>query len=102
MSKKQALNFAVAHAVATRNGRDYLKQLMGPNLVFIVLNLTRKCTSARLKDRHGDSVGEGLENIHSIYQPAGVDEENAFNVDVDEEMTKEDVMQEVLKITATL
>ena len=75
---------------------------MGPNLVFIVLNLTRKCTSARLKDRHGDSVGEGLENIHSIYQPAGVDEENAFNVDVDEEMTKEDVMQEVLKITATL
>ena len=94
--------FAVAHAVATRKSRDYLKQVMGPDLVFIVLNLTRKCASARLKGRHGESVGDGLEKIHSIYQRAGEDEVNAFNVDVDEGMTKEDVMQKVLEITDNL
>ena len=100
--KRLGGTFAVAHAVATRKSRDYLRQLMGPDLVFVVLNLTRKCAGARLKGRHGDSVGDGLENIHSIYQPAAEDEINAYNVDVEEGMTKDDVMQKVLEITERL
>ena len=36
-------DFAVAQAVVTRESREILRQLMGPDLVFIVLNLTKEC-----------------------------------------------------------
>merc|ERR1712029_553390 len=40
--------FAVAHAVATRKSRDFLRKLTGPDLFFIVLDLTPDCLMQRL------------------------------------------------------
>ena len=33
-----------------------------------------------------------------LYEPAGTDEKNAYNIDITEDMSVEDVLQEVLKI----
>ena len=55
--------FAVAHAVARRESRDYLRSLVGPDLVFIVLNMTLECMKERLTARHGGAMDvEGMAN----------------------------------------
>ena len=95
--------FAVAHAVASRRSRDYLRRLLGPDLVFLVLNLTEDCVRERLKQRHGAGSSSGvLERMYKLYQPAGDDEENAFNVTVDSNMTKDEVLQNVLAIVRNI
>ena len=33
-----------------------------------------------------------------LYEPAGADEKNAYNIDITEDMSVEDVLKEVLKI----
>ena len=85
----------MAHAVATRGSRDYLRKLMGPDLVFVVINMTRECQKERLKERHGESVGDLMEKMFNLYEPAGEDEENAFNVTVDTGMSRQDVLKQV-------
>jgi len=98
--KRLGGTFAVAHAVATRGNRDFIKSLMGPDLVFIVLNLTQECTTERIMARHGESAegAEGLERAHSAFQPAEEDEERAYNVTIQKGMSKQEVLQKVLEI----
>ena len=50
-------NMAIAQAVFSRKQRDKLRSLIGPDLVFIVLNMTKECQSKRVRGRHGDSFG---------------------------------------------
>jgi len=90
--------FAVAHAVATRDSRDYLRGLMGPDLIFVVLNMSKDCMRERLTARHGETLGEGFENMYRVYEPAGEDEPNAHNVTIEKGMSKEDVINKVLDI----
>ena len=70
--------FAVAHAVARRESREYLRTIIGPDLVFIVLNLTMDCNKERLAARHGGTldVEEMAAAWLPIYEPAGSDEED--------------------------
>jgi len=100
--KRLGGTFAVAHAVATRGSRDYLRKLMGPDLVFVVINMTRECQKERLKERHGESVGDLMEKMFNLYEPAGEDEENAFNVTVDTGMSRQDVLKQVRDIAEGL
>ena len=92
--------FAVAHAVARQKSREYLRSIVGPDLVFIVLNLTMDCNKERLAARHGGSidVDEMAAAWLPIYEPAGSDEENAFNVTIEKGMDKGDVLEAVLDI----
>ena len=103
--KRLGGTFAVAHAVATKNSRDLLRSRMGPDLVFIVLNLTKECQRKRLEQRHGSGGGhmvKGLEKVYGLYEPAREGEVNAHNVTVEEGMTKDDVMEKVLEIVKSL
>ena len=77
---------------------------MCPDIVFIVLNMTEGCRRARLKGRH-NSDGELPDNLSKLFQefePAGGGEENAHNVEVSEDMTREQVLDKVLEIIAKL
>ena len=47
--KRLGGDFAIAHAVNTRVGRDLIRKEMGDDVVFIVLNLTPACQEARIK-----------------------------------------------------
>ena len=55
---------------------------------------------ARLRARHGDSIGENssLTRMFKIFKPADEDEVNAFNVTIDGTMSKHDVMNKVLDV----
>ena len=39
-----------------------------------------------------------LNKIHELHEPAGDDEENAFNLTITENMSPDDVIQKVLEI----
>lgn len=92
--------FAVAHAVAKRKSRDFLRQLIGPDLIFIVLDLTPECLMDRLKARHGEASSDVYNHVLEIYEPAAEDEENALNVAVDSTMSIEEVLQDLYKQVA--
>ena len=99
--KRLGGDFAVAHAIASRVSRDYVRKQLGDQVVFIVLNLTQECQNKRLKGRHGDSV-DGLEEnmgaMFKMYEPAAKDEPNTHNVTIDEGDSPDMVLSNVLDL----
>ena len=93
-------SFAVAHAVPCQKSRQYMSQILGEDLFFVVLNLTKECQAARLKARHGDTLSEdnSLTKMFDKFEPAGQDEENAVNVTIDDSMSQQDVVEKVLNV----
>ncbi len=95
-------NWAIAQAVFARASRDFLREKLGPDLVFIVMSMTSACQMKRLEQRHGDGLGGEFVNMLNaftkVYEPAGEDELNAFNLVIEEEMTREDVLVKVQEI----
>ena len=105
--KRLGGNFAIAQAVFNRSQRDQIKKDLGPNLNFIVLNLSRECQSKRVAKRHGsddqgDQIAGLMEKFYDLYEPAGEDENNAYNIDITEYMSVEDVIEKVLKIVENI
>ena len=49
-------------------------------------------------DEQGKQFAEMMVKFFDLYEPAGTDEKNAYNIDITEDMSVEDVLQEVLKI----
>ena len=99
--KRLGGDFAVAHAIASRVSRDYVRQQLGDKVVFIVLNLTKECQNKRIKGRHGDAVEGVQENMGSMfkmYEPAAKDEPNTYNVTIDERDTPDMVLNNVLDL----
>ena len=100
--KRLGGDMAIAQTVFSRNQRDKIRKILGPDLVFIVLNMTEDCMTTRVKKRHGDSLGEIILNILKGYselcEPADDDEENAYNITITEEMSPEDLIQIILEI----
>ena len=97
-------DFAVAQAVVSRESRDLLRKHMGPDLVFIILNLTKECQTKRINKRHAGEeqkfFADLLHKMFDAYQPAGDDEENSYNVTIDETLTPDDVMKKVLDVVS--
>ena len=101
--KRLGGDMAIAQAVFSRKQRDKLRKIIGPDLVFIVLNMTKECQMKRIKGRHGDSpmleeFMRVLVKYAEMCEPAGDDEENAFNVTISEDMSKDDVVKKVLEV----
>ena len=99
-------NFVIAQAVFSRNQRKTLQNLIGPDLIFIVLNMSKECQMKRVKIRHGDAAGGEFGNkvleIYSKYaelcEPAAEDEENSYNITITDDMSREDVIEKILNI----
>ena len=89
-----------------RKSRDMCRELIGPDVTFIVMNLTKSCQKKRLEHRHGDGMGddfpETLNKMFDAFEPAGEDEEGAHNVMVDEDMSPDDVLKLVLEVIAKI
>ena len=52
--KRLGGNMAIAQAVFSRGQRERIRKMIGPDLVFIVMNLTKECQLKRIESRHGD------------------------------------------------
>ena len=95
-------NMAVAQAIYTRKQRETLFKIVGPDLIFVVLNLTKNCIKKRLEERHGDTLNDALMGMllkmADMCEPAGSDEKNAYNVYITEDMTPDDVIEKIQEI----
>ena len=100
--KRLGGNWAIAQVIFSRNQRDFLRKVIGPRLGFIVLNMTKECQLKRVKARHGDAMAEAFMGIitgfSDLCEPAGEDEENAYNVYITEDMSPQDVNDSILDI----
>ena len=99
-------DFAIAQAVFSRTQRDLLRELLGPDLVFIVMNMTKESQIERVSKRHAGNLPESFMNVlfnwREMCEPAGDDEANAYNLDITGNMTKEEVVQKVLEIASNI
>ena len=93
--------FQVALAIFSQAQRDIVRNLLGNDVIFIILQLTPETHHKRLVGRgeemDGDMAGI-FDSMTKMYEPAGKDEKNAFDVHITEEMTPDDVAQKVLDI----
>ena len=100
-SKRLGGKMAVAQAIYSRKQRDSMRKILGSKCVFIVLNMSRECQKKRVIARHGEDNEDILNMLikfAELYEPAGEDEENAFNLEITEDMNREDVIQKILEI----
>ena len=100
-------DWSIAFAVFSRKQRDIIRKVLGPDVIFIVLNLTKDCTKKRLASRHGDGdVADKITNtlleFHKLYEKAGEDEENAFNIMIEEDMNSDNVIEKAMDIIKIL
>ena len=100
-------DWSIAFAVFSRKQRDIIRNILGPDVIFMVLNLTKDCTKKRLASRHGDSdvadkFTTRLLEFTKFYEKAGEDEENTFNILIEEDMNADNVIDKVMDIISTL
>ena len=100
-------DWSIAFAVFSRKQRDIIRKILGPDVIFMVLNLTKDCTKKRLASRHGDSdvadkFTTRLLEFTKFYEKAGEDEENTFNIIIEEDMNADNVIDKVMDIIKTL
>ena len=96
-------DFVVANAVPSRAFRDHIRKYLGPDLIFVVLDMTKEDQMARLKGRHGDGEGSEvfidlLKKSHDLYEPAQKDEPNTFAILVNKDMSRDDVVEQILQL----
>ena len=70
--------------------------MVGPDLVFIVLSMSKECQKGRVMARHKKKIPKEFMHLlikaADLYEPAGAEEENAFNVVITETDSQEDVL----------
>merc|ERR1712080_718229 len=84
---------------STREIRKHIRAKLGPNLLFVVMHMTKEDQTSRIKARHGDeeSMVNMLTKMYDIYEIAGEDEPNAFTVVIPKDMTRDEVVEKILK-----
>ena len=104
-SKRLGGDMIIAQAVFSRDQREYLREIIGPNLIFLVLNMNKDCQMKRVTERTpgiGEKYLEILYNYAERCEPGAKDEINTYNVTVTEEMTREDLEKIVLEFVQKL
>ena len=100
--KRMGGDWVVAQAVPSKALRKHIREQLGPELMFVVLNMTKEDQMKRIKQRHnGEEQGgvvDWLTKLYDLFEPATDDEENTYGLDVTTEMSREDVMKKVLDI----
>lgn len=103
--KRMGGDWVIAQAVPSRSLRDMMKKQLGPDLLFVVLNMSKEDQEKRIKARHGEdenaeSVNAMLMKAFELYEPAADDEEQAINVLVSNGQTREEVAEKILNMIA--
>ena len=91
-------DWVVAQAVPTKKLRDLIKSKLGPDLVFVVLNLKKDHQLERLGPRSA-TLGEELIKMWMgmKYEPAEENEEKAIDLKITREMELDDVVAKIME-----
>ena len=92
-------NWVVGFTVPTRHLRDHIKNQCGPDIYFVVLNMTKEDQRKRIVNRHRNETNliEILTKQYEVFDPADEDEERAINIKVTNNMSPDDVLQRIVK-----
>ena len=97
-------NFAVAFALPTRVLRESCKEVLGDQLIFVCLRLTKEANAKRIAKRHADADEEALKEImeymkgiYDQYEDTQEGEENCVTVHIGPDDDQEAVMNNILK-----
>ena len=63
-SKRLGGDMIIAQAVFSRDQREYLREIIGPNLIFLVLNMNKDCQMKRVTER---TPGIGEKYLEILY-----------------------------------
>ena len=58
--KRLGGNMAIAQAVNSAKQREFLRKMVGPDLVFIVLSMSKECQKGRVMARHKKKFQKNL------------------------------------------
>ncbi len=97
--KRLGGNFAVAHAVASRKMRDYIRTIL-PDCIFIVMEMSKECQEKRIAARHGEASEAILDfctTLYKLYESKGENEPNTIRLVVEDGMSPLDVKSKVLE-----
>jgi len=90
-------DWAVANVVYSREIRDKMRELLGDELVFLNLSMEKEDKIKRLLARHGgDEQAVNMFDDYEKVMAAGGDEGDMRSVRVTAEMSREEVVQEII------
>ena len=93
----------MAQAVPFQWLRQHIKEIIGPDCIFVVLSMSEETQAKRVEKRYAH-FDEGLKKwvldlltgMAKQYDIAGDDEENAVNVHINPDDTEEDVIEKIM------
>lgn len=99
-------DWAVAHVVLSKEVRDTLRRILGPDLVIIILTMSKEAKNARLKHRHDGNLQfvemmEVFENLMDAPDQM-CDEPFCITIEVEADETREDVVEKIRKVISKL
>ena len=91
-------NFVVAFAIMTQVQRDLIRKIL-PDCTFITLSLTREGQRKRLLARQDEKEEANtikyFMNLYDLYELPGENECNTYNIEINDEMTRDEVVKSV-------
>jgi len=92
-------DWAVASVVRTKEERDIMRATLGPELTLVCLEMSNQERQQRIISRHGgeSEVTEMVDVVERSSEPIYEDEENVIVIQVLSAMSKQDVVEEILR-----
>jgi len=91
-------DWVVTGMVPSRGLRDFCRSKLGPDLMFVVLDMDSETQAERIHKRQDvdEIVASMFQKILEISDPATKDEKNAIDIKANDKMSPEDVMGRIL------
>jgi len=92
-------DFAIAHVLMTAKIRKFMRDLLGPDLIIVVLTMSSTDRRARVLARHeGDSSSADLmDHFEKMMEGVQENEPNTIDLKVDSSMTREEVVAKIFE-----
>jgi len=92
-------DFAIAHVLLSAEVRTAVRQVLGPDLIIIVLTMNSADRRDRILARHsGDvSAADMLDEFEKLMEGVKEDEQNTIELQVNSKMKRDDVVTEIIK-----
>jgi len=92
-------DFAIAHVLLTADFRALMRELLGPDLIIIVLTMSSADRRQRIVERHhGDEhSADVLDQCEKIMEGVKENEPNTIEMNVGSSMTKDEVVAEIMQ-----
>ena len=97
-------DWIVAQAVPKRSLRDLIRKHLGPDLIFVILNLSKETQKQRIEARNGgddnDNAGvtEWIAKMFDQFEEKQDDEPSTVSIDVSADMTQDQVVNKILNL----